>query len=125
MVQFPTMSRIENGMGHPLDELSPVLVSSIKGVMELFVADNIMDGFSPEDDVYCDPCQDLQPAIGAINYDGNTFCNPCSTEYELFRLGVGHSIVDPGAYIRRQQFLSSNSQGEIPLSSCGENSDSI
>jgi hypothetical protein len=70
--------------------------------MRLFKEEDLARGASTSRKVYCDACQQTQPAAGAIRYGRYQVCNACATEYELANArGLAGSI---GQFVRGRQF---------------------
>jgi hypothetical protein len=65
--------------------LTPNQVEAIRAVMHLFVDDDLGRGLDPRASLQCDRCERPQPAAGSVRYERHTFCNPCSTEFEIAR----------------------------------------
>jgi hypothetical protein len=79
--------------------LTPAQVEAIRAVMRLFVDDDMANGVDVRSTLFCHRCQATRRAIGSVRYDRFTFCNDCSTEYEITR---ARSLVDtPSEYIDR------------------------
>lgn len=70
--------------------------------MRVFVDDDLARGVTPNQRLYCDPCQRPQPMLGFIQYDRYQMCNACATEYEVARArGVSLSA---GQFVREKSF---------------------
>src|SRR5579885_3057821 len=65
--------------------LTPNQVEAIRAIMRLFVDDDLGRGLDPRARLHCDRCESPQPAAGSVRYGRFTFCNACSTEFELAR----------------------------------------
>ena len=65
--------------------LTPSQVEAIRTVMRLFVDDDTASGVDPRCTLLCHRCAAPRRAIGSVRYDRLTFCNACSTEYEIAR----------------------------------------
>src|SRR5579884_2899674 len=82
--------------------LSERQVGAIRTAMRLFVDDDVAQGRTPADRLYCDACELPQPAAGFIRYGRYQVCNACATEYELVRArGLAGSI---GQFVRGRRF---------------------
>jgi hypothetical protein len=65
--------------------LTPNQIDAIRAVMRLFIDDDLGRGLDPHTTLYCDRCESAQPAAGSVRYGRFTFCNGCSTEFEIAR----------------------------------------
>jgi len=65
--------------------LTPGQVEAIRTVMQLFVDDDTARGVDTRTTLLCHRCQAPRRAIGSVRYDRFTFCNECSTDYEITR----------------------------------------
>jgi hypothetical protein len=70
--------------------------------MQLFIEEDLARGAARDKKVYCDACEQPQPAAGAIRYGRYQVCNSCATEYELAQArGLTGSV---GQFVRDRQF---------------------
>jgi hypothetical protein len=90
---------IPSQRGHQLSETQ---VGAIRAAMRSFVEDDLALGRVPAGRLYCDACEQPQPAAGFIRYDRYQVCNACATEFELVRAhGLTRSI---GQFVRDRRF---------------------
>jgi hypothetical protein len=68
--------------------LTPNQIEAIRAVMRLFVDDDLSRGLDPRSTLFCDRCEDQRAAAGSVRYGRLTFCNECSTEFEIARARV-------------------------------------
>jgi|SRR5579875_296775 len=82
--------------------LSERQIGAIRTAMRLFVDDDVAQGRTVADRLYCDACELPQPAAGFIRYGRYQVCNACATEYEIVQArGLAGSI---GQFVRGRRF---------------------
>jgi hypothetical protein len=82
--------------------LTPEQVAAIQAVMRLFVEDDLANGVAAQKRMYCDACQQAQPALGFIQYDRHLMCNTCAIEYEVAR--ARGMALSAGQFVRDKAF---------------------
>jgi hypothetical protein len=82
--------------------LTPDQVAAIRAVMRLFVEDDLANGVPSGKRMYCDACQQAQPALGFIQYERHLMCNGCAVEYEVAR--ARGMALSAGQFVRDKAF---------------------
>jgi hypothetical protein len=82
--------------------LSQAQEVAIRTAMRLFLEDSLGRDNGANQRVYCDACQQSQPAAGSIRYRRYQLCNTCATQFEL-ALARGYTA-SAGQFVRDRQF---------------------
>jgi hypothetical protein len=65
--------------------LSHTQLAAIRAAMQVFVEEDLEQGMTGAQRVFCDACELPRPRPGAIRYQPYLLCNRCATAYEVAR----------------------------------------
>lgn len=98
----PVTSRARSASVPASRRLKAGQVAAIRDAMQVLVKEDLAKGVSQDNRLYCDACEQVQPAAGFIQYDRYAVCNRCAIEYEIAH---ARGIADTaGQYVRDKHF---------------------